>query len=153
MSIEYTGVGGARKEYGPSVPYSAAPASLTVFGKRRELVINFDYRAVPGVPTASTAKDAVVQVIPEGAYIESALYHGDIAAAGGTVSVGTYDADGNAIVAAGLFAAATALGTGWTAGAGSQVGAGLAKDAYVVVTPSATLTAGAGTFIIRYVVA
>lgn len=147
------------------------PSNLEVYGAFKEIVLPFDFTKLTINATnypADLNNDGTVDgftgediVIPAGAIVDSVKFYVSEAGAGGAgaaVSLGLFQADGTAIDADGLMTASAGAIANYTLGAVSGSGAVIGKtpsatlDAHIAfVTANASLTAGKGFVLIRYV--
>lgn len=157
MSVEYTGAGGVRKQYGPRDVEDVVPGKHSTGGEVQELTVTFNYDNLPSVQNAG--KDATNSYIPANSLVHDATFYETEAftSASGTttVDVGTEKADGSDVDSDGIFTGVvTADGSagGWSVAGGAQVGATVGTDdAYILVSSSADdLTAGKGKLVVRY---
>lgn len=137
MTIEYTGAGGVRHNYGPLLSPATKPdgagAVESVAGNVRQLEYHFAFN---GLPTNSTS-DAVVPTIPAYAAITKVHLFVLEAFVGGTsIEVGTWTPAGVAVDADGLIPAA--VGVTANLALGNVIGG---RGAQVVEGPDAAGTA------------
>ena len=155
MSLE--SVGGRQTFFGALPTKNKFGGEVASSGQKKELKFTFSYDDLPAVD----ADNEMLAVLPAGSQIVSAHLIVDTAMAGssGTLTIGTYEADGGGVVDAdGIFTVAAAIQSALLAnvtlvGTGSQVGGGivLAERSAIVVASGGTVTAGEFTLIVEYI--
>lgn len=150
----------ARQEFGPVDVTTSLPGTTRTAGGTKELVVPFKFDSLP---TASSV-DASFQFIPANSIVTRVIVRPaaavGVAFAGGTsYTIGTDQANGTDIAAAGLANGITLaqLNAGCVlvvghAQAGTQIGVGIgAINAFVVAVATGTFTAGSTELVIEYV--
>jgi len=153
MALE--NVGGRQTIYGAQPAKNKFGAEVQSSGQKKELRFSFNYDDLPAVD----ADNEMLALLPAGSQIVSAHLIVDTAMAGtsGTMTIGTYQADGGgaidldgidvAVAQAALLADTTIVCDG------AQIGGGivLAERAAIVVVTGGTVTAGAFRLIVEYI--
>jgi len=153
MSLE--NVGGRQTYFGALPSKNKFGGEVQSSGMKKELKFSFSYDDLPAVD----ADNEMVAVLPAGCQIVSAHIIVDTAMAGtsGTMTIGTYEADGGgaidldgidvAVAQAALLANTTIVCDG------AQVGGGivLAERAAIVVVTGGTVTAGEFRLVVEYI--
>ena len=149
-------VGGRQTYFGPLPDQNKFGGEVQSSGKKKELKFTFDFDDLPAVD----ANNEMLANLPAGAAIVSAYVKVKTAMDGtiGTLTIGTYQADGGGVIDADGIDVAVAQAS-LTAGAiivcdGAQVGVGaVAQEASsVVVVTGGTVTAGVFELIVEYIV-
>lgn len=114
-------------------------SSLLTYGAVSQLIVPVQEVEGDLAPTANGADDVVfgrgIAKIPAGAVIKDCYLVVRGAATSGTLNVGTYEANGDAIDADGLLASADITSTGLVnTTAGALIGTKVAVDSYIKVT-------------------
>ena len=153
MSLE--SVGGRQTFFGALPTKNKFGGEVHSSGVKKELKFSFSYDDLPAVD----ADNEMLAVLPAGSTITAAYVIVDTAMAGssGTLTIGTYEADGGgaidldgidvAIAQAALLADTTIVCDG------AQVGGGivLAERAAIVVVTGGTVSAGEFTLVVEYI--
>lgn len=153
MNLE--SVGGRQTFFGALPSKNKFGGEVQSSGMKKELKYSFSYDDLPAVD----ADNEMVAVLPAGSQIVSAHIIVDTAMAGtsGTMTIGTYQADGGgAIDLDGIdvaVAQAVLLADTTIVCDGAQIGGGivLAERAAVVVVTGGTVTAGEFTLVVEYI--
>jgi len=154
MALE--SVGGRQTFFGALPTKNKFGGELASSGQKKELKFPFSYDDLPAVD----ADNEMLAVLPAGAMITAAYIKVDTAMAGssGTLTIGTYEADGGgaidldgidvAVAQAALIANTTIVCDG------AQIGGGivLAERAAIVAVTGGTVTAGEFTLYVEYTV-
>jgi len=153
MSLE--SVGGRQTFFGALPTKNKFGGEVDGSGVKKELKFSFSYDDLPAVD----ADNEMLAVLPAGSTITAAYVIVDTAMAGssGTLTIGTYEADGGgaidldgidvAIAQAALLADTTIVCDG------AQVGGGivLAERAAIVAVTGGTVSAGEFTLVVEYI--
>ena len=153
MSLE--SVGGRQTFFGALPTKNKFGGEVHSSGVKKELKFSFSYDDLPAVD----ADNEMLAVLPAGSTITAAYVIVDTAMAGssGTLTIGTYEADGGgaidldgidvAIAQAALLADTTIVCDG------AQVGGGivLAERAAIVAVTGGTVSAGEFTLVVEYI--
>ncbi|MGL1886319.1 MAG: hypothetical protein OCD76_07370 [Reichenbachiella sp.] len=153
MSLE--SVGGRQTFFGALPTKNKFGGEVQSSGQKKELKYSFAYDDLPAVD----ADNEMVAVLPAGSQIVSAHLIVDTAMDGtsGTMTIGTYQADGGgAVDLDGIdvaVAQAVLLANTTIVCDGAQIGGGivLAERSAVVVVTGGTVTAGEFTLIVEYI--
>lgn len=153
MSLE--SVGGRQTFFGVLPTKNKFGGEVASSGQKKELKFTFSYDDLPAVD----ADNEMLAVLPAGSQIVSAHVIVDTAMAGtsGTLTIGTYEADGGgAIDLDGIdvaIAQAVLLANTTIVCDGAQIGGGivLAERAAIVAVTGGTVTAGEFTLIVEYI--
>ena len=154
MALE--SVGGRQTFFGALPTKNKFGGELASSGQKKELKFPFSYDDLPAVD----ADNEMLAVLPAGAMITAAYIKVDTAMAGssGTLTIGTYQADGGgaidldgidvAVAQAALIANTTIVCDG------AQIGGGivLAERAAIVAVTGGTVSAGEFTLYVEYTV-
>ena len=148
-------VGGRQTFFGALPEKNKFGGEIASAGPTKTLKYSFSYDDLPAVD----ANNEMLAVLPAGSQIVSAHLKVDTAMAGtsGTMTIGTYEADGGgAIDLDGIdvaVAQAALLANVTIACDGAQIGGGivLAERAAVVVVTGGTVTAGEFTLFVEYI--
>jgi len=153
MALE--SVGGRQTFFGALPTKNKFGGEVASSGQKKELKFSFAYDDLPAVD----ADNEMLAVLPAGSQIVSASLIVDTAMDGtsGTMTIGTYEADGGgAIDLDGIdvaVAQAVLLANTTIVCDGAQIGGGivLAERAAIVVVTGGTVTAGEFTLIVEYI--
>ena len=153
MALE--SVGGRQTFFGALPSKNKFGGEVQSSGMKKELKYSFSYDDLPAVD----AGNEMVAVLPAGSQIVSAHIIVDTAMSGtsGTMTIGTYQADGGGVVDADGIDAAVAqavlLANTTIVCDGAQIGGGvvLAERSAVVVVTGGTVTAGEFTLVVEYI--
>lgn len=154
MALE--NVNGRQTFYGPLPTKNKFGGEVQSSGVKKELKFTFDYNDLPAVD----ADNEMLALLPSGAAIVSAHIKVLTAMTGtsGTLTIGTYQADGGGVIDADGIDAAVAQAA-LTAGAiivcdGAHVGAGAVAQerAAIVAVTGGTVTAGSFQLVVEYTV-
>ncbi len=154
MSLE--SVGGRQTFFGALPTKNKFGGEVASSGQKKEIKYSFSFDDLPAV----SAGNEMVAVLPAGSQIVSAHLIVDTAMAGtsGTMTIGTYEADGGgAIDLDGIdvaVAQAVLLANTTIVCDGAQIGGGivLAERAAIVAVTGGTVTAGDFTLYVEYTV-
>ena len=153
MALE--NVGGRQTIFGAQPAKNKFGAEVQSYGQKKELRFSVNYDDLPAVD----ADNEMLAVLPAGSMITSAHIIVDTAMAGssGTMTIGTYQADGGgaidldgidvAVAQAVLLADTTIVCDGALIGGGTV----LAERAAIVVVTGGTVSAGAFRLIVEYI--
>ena len=153
MSLE--SVGGRQTFFGALPTKNKFGGEVDSSGVKKELKFSFSYDDLPAVD----ADNEMLAVLPAGSTITAAYVIVDTAMAGssGTLTIGTYEADGGgAIDLDGIdvaIAQAVLLADTTIVCDGAQVGGGivLAERAAIVAVTGGTVSAGEFTLVVEYI--
>ena len=155
MSLE--SVGGRQTFFGALPTKNKFGGEVASSGVKKELKFTFAYDDLPAVD----ADNEMLAILPAGSIITAAYLEVDSAMTGtiGTMTIGTYQADGGGVVDAdGIFTVAAAIQASLLAnvtlvGTGSQIGGGivLAERSAIVVVNGGTVTGGEYTLTVEYI--
>jgi hypothetical protein len=148
-------VGGRQTFFGALPSKNIYGGEVQSAGQKKELKYSFAFDSLPAVG----AGNEMIAVLPAGSMITAAYIIVDTAMAGtsGTMTIGTYQADGGGVVDADGIDAAVAqaalIANTTIVCNGAQVGGGvvLAERSAVVVVTGGTVTAGEFTLIVEYI--
>ena len=152
MSLE--SVGGRQTFFGALPTKNKFGGEIASSGQKKELKFSFNYDDLPAVD----ADNEMLAVLPAGSIITAAYIKVDTAMAGtsGTLTIGTYQADGGgAIDLDGIdvaVAQAVLIANTTIVCDGAQIGGGivLAERAAIVAVTGGTVTAGEFTLYVEY---
>jgi len=153
MALE--NVGGRQTFFGALPSKNKFGGEVQSSGMKKELKYSFSYDALPAVD----ADNEMVAVLPAGSQIVSAHIIVDSAMTGtsGTMTIGTYQADGGGVVDLDgidvAVAQAVLLANTTIVCDGAQIGGGivLAERSAVVVVTGGTVSGGEFTLIVEYI--
>jgi hypothetical protein len=153
MSLE--NVGGRQTFFGALPTKNKFGGEVQSAGQKKELKYSFSYDDLPAVD----AGNEMLAVLPAGSMITAAYIIVDEAMDGttGTLTIGTYQADGGGVVDADGIDAAVAqaalLADTTIVCDGAQIGGGvvLAERSAIVATTGGTVTQGQFTLIVEYI--
>ena len=154
--MSWENVGGRQTQFGAPKSKNKFGGELASSGQKKELKFPFSYDDLPAVD----ADNEMLAVLPAGAMITAAYIKVDTAMAGssGTLTIGTYQADGGgAIDADGIdvaVAQAVLIADTTIVCNGAQIGGGivLAERAAIVCVTGGTVSAGEFTLYVEYTV-
>ena len=152
MSLE--SVGGRQTFFGALPTKNKFGGEIASSGQKKELKFSFNYDDLPAVD----ADNEMLAVLPAGSIITAAYIKVDTAMAGtsGTLTIGTYQADGGgAIDLDGIdvaVAQAVLIANTTIVCDGAQIGGGivLAERAAIVAVTGGTVSSGAFTLYVEY---
>lgn len=148
-------VGGRQTFFGALPSKNKFGGEVQSAGQKKELRFPFSYDDLPAV----SAGNEMLAVLPAGSMITAAYIIVDSAMTGtsGTLTIGTYQADGGGVVDADGIDAAVAqaalLANVTIVCDGAQIGAGtvLAERSAIVAVTGGTVTGGEFTLIVEYI--
>ena len=162
MGVEYVNADGLVQNYGTRLAENKIAGEYEIDGVEKELVLDIDFNSVNtsvvgtvmGIPTADIPLRTELTSLPAGATIVSAYLRTVLPFVGDTVEVDIVTsakvADAGSPLGGLISAAGAAAGTA----SGGAFTAPLAQVSYVDVVPTlgaASLTAGKGKVVVRYV--
>jgi len=153
--MSWESVGGRQTQFGAPKSKNPFGGEVASSGQKKELRFPFSYDDLPAVD----ANNEMLAVLPAGSMITAAYIVVDSAMTGtsGTMTIGTYQADGGGVVDLDGIDAAVAqaalLANVTIVCDGAQIGGGvvLAERSAIVVVTGGTVTAGEFTLIVEYI--